>query len=149
MTALTELSLAEASQGLEASDFTAEELTRACIEALEGGRDLNAFITETPDIAVDRAKASDARRADGKAAGSMDGIPIAVKDLFCTEGVRTSCGSKMLDNFVSPYDASCLGSCNRSNCVVHGRPCVFRGPGVVLLLQPHHLSAGGLFVALV
>ncbi|HIM42160.1 MAG TPA: Asp-tRNA(Asn)/Glu-tRNA(Gln) amidotransferase subunit GatA, partial [Rhodospirillales bacterium] len=63
MTALTELSLAEAGQGLEAGDFTAEELTRACIEALERGRDLNAFITETPDIAVDRAKASDARRA--------------------------------------------------------------------------------------
>ena len=121
MTALTELSLAEAGQGLEASDFTAEELTRACIEALEGGRDLNAFITETPDIAVDRAKASDARRADGKAAGSMDGIPIAVKDLFCTEGVLTTAGSHILDGFTPAYESTVSASLKDSGAVMLGK----------------------------
>ena len=121
MTALTELSLAEAGQGLEASDFTAEELTRACIEALEGGRDLNAFITETPDIAVDRAKASDARRADGKAAGSMDGIPIAVKDLFCTEGVLTTAGSHILDGFTPAYESTVSANLKDSGAVLLGK----------------------------
>ena len=121
MTALTELSLAEAGQGLEAGDFTAEELTRACIEALERGRDLNAFITETPDIAVDRAKASDARRADGKAAGSMDGIPIAVKDLFCTEGVATTAGSRILEGYMSPYDATVVAKARAAGLVPIGK----------------------------
>ncbi len=121
MTALTELSLAEAGQGLEASDFTAEELTRACIEALEGGRDLNAFITETPDIAVDRAKASDARRADGKAAGPMDGIPIAVKDLFCTEGVLTTAGSHILDGFTPAYESTVSANLKDSGAVLLGK----------------------------
>ena len=121
MTALTELSLAEAGQGLEAGDFTAEELTRACIEALEGGRDLNAFITETPDIAVDRAKASDARRADGKAAGPMDGIPIAVKDLFCTEGVLTTAGSHILDGFTPAYESTVSANLKDSGAVMLGK----------------------------
>ena len=121
MTALTELSLAEASQGLEAGNFTAEELTGACIEALEGGRHLNAFITETPDIAVDRAKASDARRADGKAAGSMDGIPIAVKDLFCTEGVLTTAGSHILDGFTPAYESTVSANLKDSGAVMLGK----------------------------
>ena len=121
MTALTELSLAEAGQGLEAGDFTAEELTRACIEALERGRDLNAFITETPDISVDRAKASDARRADGKAAGPMDGIPIAVKDLFCTEGVLTTAGSHILDGFTPAYESTVSANLKDSGAVMLGK----------------------------
>ncbi len=121
MTALIELSLAEAGKGLEAGDFTAEELTRACIEALEGGRDLNAFITETPDIALDRAKASDGRRADGKAAGPMDGIPIAIKDLFCTEGVLTTAGSHILDGFTPAYESTVSANLKDSGAVMLGK----------------------------
>ncbi len=121
MTALIELSLAEAGKGLEAGDFTAEELTLACIEALESGRDLNAFITETPDIALDRAKASDARRADGKAAGPMDGIPIAIKDLFCTEGVLTTAGSHILDGFTPAYESTVSANLKDSGAVMLGK----------------------------
>ena len=121
MTALTELSLAEAGKGLEAGDFTAEGLTRACIEALERGRDLNAFITETPDIALARAKASDARRAGGKAAGPMDGIPIAIKDLFCTEGVLTTAGSHILDGFTPAYESTVSANLKDSGAVMLGK----------------------------
>ena len=121
MTALTELSLAEAGKGLEAGDFTAGELTQACIEAVEGGRDLNAFITETPDIALDRAKASDARRADGKPIGPMDGIPIAIKDLFCTEGVLTTAGSHILDGFTPAYESTVSANLKDSGAVMLGK----------------------------
>ena len=121
MTALPELSIADAGKGLEAGDFTAEELTRSCIEALESGRDLNAFITETPDIALDRAKASDARRADGKAAGPMDGIPIAIKDLFCTEGVLTTAGSHILDGFTPAYESTVSANLKDSGAVMLGK----------------------------
>ena len=121
MTAFPELSIAAAGKGLEAGDFTAEELTRACIEALESGRDLNAFITETPDIALDRAKASDARRADGRAAGPMDGIPIAIKDLFCTEGVLTTAGSHILDGFTPAYESTVSANLKDSGAVMLGK----------------------------
>ena len=101
MTTLTDLSLAEAKAGLRARKFSARELTQAHIAAIEAARSLNAFITETPERALDMAAAADERlgRDEGRA---LDGIPIAVKDLFCTKDVLTTAASHILDGFVRP-----------------------------------------------
>lgn len=103
---LHQLTLAEVARGLADKQFSAEELTRALLSRIEQlDPQLNSFISVTAEQAVAQAKAADQRRADGES-GALLGAPIAHKDLFCTRGVRTSCGSKILDNFVSPYDAT-------------------------------------------
>ena len=98
-TELTHLTIAEARDGLSTGDFSSVELIAAHNVAVEKAHDLNAFVVETPELALDGAKASDDRRAAGDALGAMDGIPIAMKDLFCTEGVQTTAGSRMLEGF--------------------------------------------------
>ena len=117
----TDLTIAQAAAALAAGDLSSVELTQASIAAMESGRDLNAFITETPAIAVERAQASDARRAKGEAAGPMDGIPIAVKDLFCTEGVLTTAASHILDGFVPPYESTVTAKLRRAGAVMIGK----------------------------
>ncbi len=102
---LTHQSLASALEGLEKGDFTSVELTQAHISAIEATRDLNAFITETPEIALKQAANSDERRASGKA-GLLEGIPIAVKDLFCTKGVQTTAASHILEGFIPQYEST-------------------------------------------
>lgn len=97
--------MAAALKALEKKEFTSVELTQAHIDVMDSARQLNAFITETPELALELAKESDKRRASGKA-GALDGIPIAMKDLFCTKGVRTTAGSKMLENFVPQYEST-------------------------------------------
>jgi aspartyl-tRNA(Asn)/glutamyl-tRNA(Gln) amidotransferase subunit A len=106
MADLTDLTIAQAGQGLAAGDFTARELTDAYVSAMEGARGLNAYIEETPDRARDMADASDARRAAGDAAGLLDGIPLAIKDLFCTEGALSTAGSHILDGFRPTYEST-------------------------------------------
>src|SRR5215469_5794168 len=97
--------LAEMAKDLKAKKVSSEELTRAFIERIERHNPkLNAFITVLKDSALAEARAADQRLAAGKG-GPLTGLPIAHKDIFCTAGVRTTCGSKMLDNFVAPYDA--------------------------------------------
>ncbi|MEN8107804.1 MAG: Asp-tRNA(Asn)/Glu-tRNA(Gln) amidotransferase subunit GatA [Pseudomonadota bacterium] len=94
------------SAALQQGEISSEELTRACLErvaALDG--QLNSFITVTEESALDAARAADDRIKAGEA-GPLTGIPFAHKDIFCTRGVRTSCGSRMLDNFIAPYDAT-------------------------------------------
>ncbi|MDD3029957.1 MAG: Asp-tRNA(Asn)/Glu-tRNA(Gln) amidotransferase subunit GatA [Alphaproteobacteria bacterium] len=105
MTKLTDLTIAQALEGLAAKEFSAVELTEAHIAAMDKARSLNAFITETPDLAREQAKASDARRAAGEAK-DLDGIPLGMKDLYCTKGVRTTAASKILENFVPPYEST-------------------------------------------
>ena len=105
MTALTALTLAEAQAGLRAKQFSAGDMARAYIAAMEAARPLNAFITETPERALAMAAASDERFAKG-AARPLDGIPIAVKDLFCTKGVLTTAASHILDGFHPPYEST-------------------------------------------
>lgn len=105
MTKLTDLTITEALQGLSAKKFSALELTDAHIAGMEKARGLNAFITETPELARQQAKESDARRASGKA-GALDGIPLAIKDLYCTKGVRTTAASRILENFVPTYEST-------------------------------------------
>ncbi len=102
---LTDLTMAEAIEGLRAKKFSATELTQEHIAAVEKARPLNAFVTETPDLALEQAKQSDVRLAKGNAR-TMDGIPIAHKDMYCTKGVRTTASSKMLENFVPTYEST-------------------------------------------
>lgn len=105
MTKLTDLTILEAVDGLKAKKFSAVELTDAHIAAMEKARGMNTFITETPEIARSQAKDSDARRASGSA-GALDGIPLAIKDLFCTKGVRTTAASHILENFIPTYEST-------------------------------------------
>ena len=114
-------SLVELSAALGRGEFSSEELTRACLDrvgALDG--QLNSFITVTGEHALAQARAADARLRAGEA-GPLTGIPFAHKDIFCTEGVRTSCGSRMLDNFVAPYDATVTQKLKAAGAVMIGK----------------------------
>ena len=119
--ALHDKTLSELAQGLEAGEYTSRELTEAFlarIERLDG--ELNSYITLCREDALRDADAADARRAAGDAA-ALTGVPMAIKDIFCTEGVRTSCGSKMLDNFVAPYDATVIEKLKAEGVVILGK----------------------------
>ena len=98
--------LTELKAGLANRDFSSRELTEHFLARIQQyDSDLNSFVTVTDTQALAQADAADAAIAAGKA-GLLTGLPIAHKDIFCTEGVRTSCGSKMLDNFIAPYTAT-------------------------------------------
>ncbi len=105
MTALNSLTIAEARRGLRAGDFTAVELTEACLAAIDAAGALNAFSTTTPDRARDQARAADARLAIGDAP-DLCGIPLGIKDLFCTEGVPSQAASAILEGFRPPYEST-------------------------------------------
>ena len=105
MTDLTELSLAEARDGLRARKFSSVELTGAYLAAMVAGRELNCYITETPDRAREMARASDQRIASGKA-GALEGIPLGIKDLFCTKDVLSTAASHILDGFKPAYEST-------------------------------------------
>ncbi|HLN24535.1 MAG TPA: amidase, partial [Patescibacteria group bacterium] len=120
MTKLTHLTMAEARDGLAAKSFSAVELVEAHLRAVEAGRGLNAFVTETPELAVERARASDARIAAGQA-GAMEGLPIGMKDLFCTEGVRTTACSRILENFVPQYESTVSANLLKAGAVAVGK----------------------------
>ncbi|MEQ8234021.1 MAG: Asp-tRNA(Asn)/Glu-tRNA(Gln) amidotransferase subunit GatA [Gammaproteobacteria bacterium] len=112
---------AELAAGLAAGRFSSVELTRhylARIERLDAT--LNSFITVCADRALAQAAAADTRRAAGTA-GALDGVPYANKDIFCTNGVRTSCGSHMLDNFIAPYDAHVVERLHAAGLVMLGK----------------------------
>jgi aspartyl-tRNA(Asn)/glutamyl-tRNA(Gln) amidotransferase subunit A len=118
---MQQLTLAEISRALAAKQFSATELSShllARIKALDP--QLNSFISVTEELALSQAKAADARRAAGET-GALLGAPIGHKDLFCTEGVRTSCGSKMLDNFIAPYNATVVEKLNAAGTVTLGK----------------------------
>lgn len=102
---LTDLSMRAALDGLAKKTFSAVELTETYIKAVETIRPLNAFITETPEIARAQAKASDTRRTKGEA-GLLDGIPLGIKDLFCTKGVLSTAASHILDGFKPTYEST-------------------------------------------
>lgn len=121
MSQLTDLNLAEARDGLANGDFSSAELTSAYIGAMTAAEDLNAYITETPKIALERAAASDTRRASGETAGPMDGIPIAVKDLFGTDGVLTTAASNILDGFKPAYESTVTANLRDGGAVMLGK----------------------------
>lgn len=120
MTELTQLTITEALKGLEDKEFTAVELTQSHIDAMESQRHLNAFITETPELALEQAAASDKRRAAGNA-GIIDGIPLAIKDLFCTKGVKTTAASHILEDFVPTYESTVTSNLFRDGAVMLGK----------------------------
>src|SRR5215204_6487249 len=105
MNELTKLTIADARAGLKQKKFSAAELADAHLAAIEKARSLNAYVLETPERASAMAKATDARIAKGDA-GPLEGIPLAIKDMFCTAGVRTTACSHILDNFVPTYEST-------------------------------------------
>ena len=112
--------LIELVQGLRTREFSSVELTQAFLNRISQHQDLNAYITVTAEQALQQAKAADARLADGTA-DLLTGIPIAQKDIFCTLDVKTSCGSKMLDNFAAPYNATVVEKLNLAGAVMLGK----------------------------
>ncbi len=113
--------IAELARGLKAREFSSEELTLAFLKRIEQfDGQLNSFITVTPEIALAQAIAADALLADDMG-GPLTGVPIAHKDIFCTNGVRTSCASKMLDKFIAPYDATVVSRWRAAGLVMLGK----------------------------
>jgi aspartyl-tRNA(Asn)/glutamyl-tRNA(Gln) amidotransferase subunit A len=118
---LTGLTLKGALDGLAAKSFSAEELAAAHLDAIAAANPhLNAYVLETPDHALTMARASDTRRAAGDA-GPLDGIALGIKDLFCTEGVRSTAASKILGNFIPPYESTVTANLWRDGAVMLGK----------------------------
>jgi aspartyl-tRNA(Asn)/glutamyl-tRNA(Gln) amidotransferase subunit A len=120
MSELTTLTIADAREGLKQKKFSAAELADAHLVAMEKARTLNAYVLETPERASAMAKAADARLASGSA-GALEGIPLAIKDMFCTEGVRTTACSHMLENFVPTYESAVSANLWRDGAVLLGK----------------------------
>lgn len=108
MSDLTKLTIAEAREGLKKKEFSSVELTKAYIEKMEANRKLNAFVLETPEIALAQAEISDEKYANGTN-GILEGIPLGIKDLFCTKGIRTTACSHILDGFEPQYESTVTG----------------------------------------
>ncbi len=114
-------SLAELSASLHNGEFSSVELTQHYLDRISAhNSDINAFITVTPELALAQAQAAD-ERLKQNTAGKLTGIPLAHKDIFCTEGVRTSSASKMLDNFIAPYNATVVEKLNNAGMVTLGK----------------------------
>jgi len=115
------LTLAQISQQLNAGAFSSVELTRELLKRIgEKDAGLNSFITVTEALALKQAETCDKRRAAGET-GALLGLPVGHKDLFCTRDVRTSCGSKMLENFIAPYNATVVEKLEAAGCVTLGK----------------------------
>ena len=109
------LTVAELIKGLKNKDFSSLELTQHYLKRINNS-ELNAFISITEDEALSQAKDADKKITQGDSS-ILTGIPYAHKDIFCTKGVKTSAGSKMLDSFISPYDATVTKKLNNENMV--------------------------------
>ncbi len=120
MTELTKLTLAEARAKLAAKEITSVELTDAHLAAAKASDKLNAYVTLTPDVALEMAAASDARIAKGEA-GPLEGLPLGVKDLFCTDGVRTTACSNILDDFTPTYESTVTANLWADGAVMLGK----------------------------
>ncbi len=113
--------LSELAAGLKQREFSSQELTRHFLDRIARHNEtLNAFVTVTEEQAMAAAQAADAQLADG-GGGPLTGIPLAQKDIFCTSGIKTSCGSKMLDNFPAPYDATVVAKLKDAGTVLLGK----------------------------
>ncbi|WP_045226662.1 Asp-tRNA(Asn)/Glu-tRNA(Gln) amidotransferase subunit GatA [Methyloterricola oryzae] len=113
--------IVELAKGLRNKDFSSTELTRTYLDRIAAiNPTLNAFVTVTGEQALNQAEAADRRLAAGDA-GPLTGVPIAQKDIFCTQGVRTSCGSRMLDNFIASYNATVVEHFQQAGAVMLGK----------------------------
>ncbi len=121
MSDLTRLTLADARAGLKTKKFSATELVTAFVEAIEAGNAaLNAYVLPTPELALKQAAASDARLAKGTA-GPLEGLPLGIKDLFCTAGVRTTACSNVLDEFTPTYESTVTQNLFDAGAVMLGK----------------------------
>ena len=120
MADLNALTIAEARDGLRRGDFTARELTEACLAAIDGADALNAVVTKTPEKALAMADAADARLRDGDCP-ALCGVPIGVKDLFCTEGVRSQAASTILEDFAPRYESTVTAQLWAQGAVMLGK----------------------------
>lgn len=120
MTALTTLTLAQARDGLRHKDFTAPELTEAFLAAIEEAQALNAYVHRTPDLARRQAEAAQTRLGLGMAP-DLCGIPLGIKDLFCTEGVPSQAASRILEGFRPPYESTVTDQLRRAGAVMLGK----------------------------
>jgi len=106
MTAIFELGIADIRSGIADGDFTAKEVAETFIARVNAAKPLNAFLVETPEHALAAAEATDKAKAAGETLGKMAGVPIGMKDLFCTEGVATTAASLILEGFVPQYEST-------------------------------------------
>jgi len=107
---------------LEKKEISAVELTQSCLAEIDRtGKKLNSFITVLADSALEKAREVDAKRSKNQPVGKLAGVPVAVKDIFCTKGVRTTCGSRILENFVPPYDATIIQKLKEADAVILGK----------------------------
>lgn len=113
-------SAVEHARALHAGEYSAEDLAKACIAEAKS-RDLGIFLSLDESKILEQAQASDARRKARKTLSDLDGIPVAIKDNICAEGYRTTCASKILENFVSPYDAHVIENLRKAGAVLFGR----------------------------
>ncbi|MGR3620512.1 MAG: Asp-tRNA(Asn)/Glu-tRNA(Gln) amidotransferase subunit GatA, partial [Roseovarius sp.] len=120
MTDLNTLTITQARDALRKGETTSVALTEACLAAIEGADALGAFVHKTPEIALERAKAADARIAKGDAP-AMCGIPVGIKDLFCTEGVASQAGSKILEGFKPEYESTVSAQLRDAGAVMLGK----------------------------
>ena len=120
MSKLTDLNLAQARDGLRDKQFSARELTQAHIERVAAADKLNAYVLQTPEKALEMADASDAKIAQGEAR-PLEGIPLGIKDLFCTKGVRTTACSNILAEFTPPYESTVTGNLWADGAVMLGK----------------------------
>ena len=113
--------IAELADGLKKGDFSSEELTKNFLQRIsQYNAELNCFITVSEEHALAQARAADESIAKGRRS-IMSGIPLGQKDIFCTNGIKTTCGSKMLDNFIAPYDATVIHKFNQAGSVMMGK----------------------------
>ena len=120
MSDLTSLTLAAARDGLKSRSFSATDLAQAHVDAVAAAKPLNCFIVETPDLALDQAAAADAKLAGGDAR-PLEGIPLGIKDLYCTDGVQTTAASHILEGFVPPYESTVSANLWRDGAVMLGK----------------------------
>ena len=114
-------SIADLGAALERGDYSSVELTQFYLDRIEAKNpNLNAFITVTAEAALSQAAAADEARGNGPGT-AISGIPLACKDIFCTQGIRTTCGSRMLSNFVAPYDATAIARLKAAGAVLLGK----------------------------
>ena len=121
MADLNKLGLSAARDALRNGDVTSVELTQSCLEAIEGSDALNAFVHNTPEIAMQRAVAADERLSRREEAPAMCGLPIGIKDLFCTKGVPSQAGSRILEGFIPEYESTVSQNLMDAGAVMLGK----------------------------
>ena len=119
---ITELTVHELQEKIKNKELTITEITKAYVDRMnEKEKDVQAFITELKDEALKQSEEIQNKIDNGKKLGDLAGIPIGIKDIICTKGVKTTCASKMLENFISPYDATVMEKINAENMIDLGK----------------------------